>query len=78
LSTADHYLRDLGYIIREDALKARERARTARGTEAEQFEAGRALAYYEVVTLMQQQATGFQLPLETICLDNLDADGELL
>ena len=68
----------LGSLLRKQAVKARDSARQARETHREAFEGGRALAYYEVVTLMQQQAESFQMPLEALGLQDLDAEGELL
>jgi len=45
---------------------------------AEQFNLGRAFAYYEVVSLMQQQAAVFELPLMALSLADIDADRDLL
>ena len=73
-----HYLRDLGYLVKERALAARQRERQASGTAAHEFESGHALAWYEVVSLMQGQAVAFQLPLKDLALDDLDPDKDLL
>jgi hypothetical protein len=70
-----HYLRDLGHILREAAEKLREEARRE---DADKFLNGRAFAYYEVVSLMQQQAIAFQLPLSDLAFDGLDPDRDLL
>jgi hypothetical protein len=36
------------------------------------------MAYYEVLSLMQQQAVAFDLPLQDLALDGLDPDRDLL
>jgi uncharacterized membrane protein YccC len=75
--THANYLRDLGYLVRE----AGEEAKTSAGSAAEddrQFQHGRLMAYYEVLSLMQQQAVAFDLPLQDLALDGLDPDRDLL
>ena len=36
------------------------------------------MAYVEVLSLMQQQAEGFGVPLSELCLDELDPENDLL
>ncbi len=36
------------------------------------------MAYYEVLSLMQQQAEAFQLPLEALALEGLDPERDLI
>jgi hypothetical protein len=76
--TAVNYLLDLGMLLKKDALNARDKARASKGTNAYEFESGRAFAYYEVISVMQQQAAAFGLPLETLSLADVDADRDLL
>lgn len=73
-SAADHYLRDLGYLIRERALKAKEEARSEPGD----FARGQLMAFYEVVSLMQAQADAFEIPFEQLSLDGVDPDRDLI
>lgn len=73
-STADHYLRDLGYLIRERALEAKEEAKR----EPSDFATGRLTAFHEVVSLMQSQADAFAIPLERLSLDGIDPERDLL
>lgn len=68
--THANYLRDLGSQLRADALEAR-------GGDGE-FARGRAFAYYEVLSLMAQQATAFGLELGDVGLDGLDPERDLL
>jgi hypothetical protein len=42
------------------------------------FKSGRAFAYYEVISLMIQQADAFQLPREAMRLDDIDPERDLL
>jgi hypothetical protein len=75
---AVNYLLDLGMLLKKDALEARAKAAASKGTDAYEFDSGRALAYYEVISLMQQQAAGFGLPLEALSLADVDVDRDLI
>jgi hypothetical protein len=76
--TVENYLLDLGMLLKRDALEARTKANALKGTDDYDFDAGRAFAYYEVISLMQQQAQAFQLPLEALSLADIDADRDLM
>jgi hypothetical protein len=67
----ENYLLDLGYLLREMATEAKQRANAAPN---EPFEAGRAFAYYEVVCLLEQQAKAFQIPLDKLQFQNFDPE----
>ena len=73
-----NYLFDIGYLLREKALEAKERQQQARGSDDEAFESGRAMAYYEVMSLLVSEAESFQLPIEDLHIDGLDPDRDLL
>lgn len=80
-STAENYLRDLGSHLGEMALDAKRDFDAAKGsTDAAErdYRAGYLMAFHRVVSLMQQQAIGFQMPFETISMTSLDADRDLL
>jgi hypothetical protein len=65
MSTADHYLRDaLAHLIAQarEAHADRQAIHTQQGDQIGAFEAGRALAYYEVVSYLFGQLDAFQLP----------------
>ena len=68
--THKHYLKDLGYFIREGAEEARA-TYLAEPQDRDAFNLGYLMGYRRVVTLMQQQATAFGMPLEDICLENI-------
>lgn len=73
-----YYLYDLGFLLKEDALEAKREREAAKGSEAYEFHNGRVMAYYEVITLMQQQAEGFDIPLEELRLEDVDPDRDLI
>jgi hypothetical protein len=65
-----HYLVDLGQHLRE-AGEQTKRDLTSAPTE---FQRGRMMAYYEVLSLMYEQAKAFGLPLSDVSLEGLDPD----
>ena len=71
--TSANVLRDLGQLVREQGLEAKRAAASG-----DAFERGRVFAFHEVLSLMQQQATAFNLPLADLSLDGFDADRDLL
>jgi len=74
-----NYLFDIGLFIKEGALKAREkRSKEKKGSKAHMYEAGRVMAFYEVISLLQQEAEGFAIPLKDLQLDGIDPDKDLL
>jgi hypothetical protein len=68
-----NYLRDLGQLIREQGIEAKGAAAAG-----DAFERGRLSGFHEVLSLMEQQATAFDLPLADLGLDGFDADRDLL
>jgi len=61
----DHYVRDVLFELVYRARAAREAVRAGEesgGSGQPEYEAGRAFAYYEVVSYMLQQLEAFQLP----------------
>lgn len=75
--TSANYLRDLGHLLREAPEAAKASAAAADEDDLE-FQRGRLMAYHEVLSLMQQQATAFDLPLRDLALDGFDAERDLL
>lgn len=72
------YLRDLGLLLKEKARGAKDDESLAGDEQDRRFRAGRLMAFHEVISLMQQQARAFQIPLEELCLDDIDPERELL
>jgi hypothetical protein len=75
--TYRNYLLDLGRYVRDAGTTAKTEAESA-SDDDRQFEQGRWMAYYEVLSLMQQQAAAFNLPLRDLSLDGFDADRDVL
>lgn len=74
-----NYLFDLGLIIKERALESRKaREREPKGSGKYLYEAGRIIAFNEVISIMQQQAEGFAIPLEELQLDDIEPDRDLI
>ena len=72
-----NYLRDLGHILRDHALRARaERDRAGDGDGG--YALGRLMAYHEVISLMQNQAVAFGLKLEQLCLEDIEPETDLI
>lgn len=68
------FIRDLVYLIRETGAEARRRSAVG----ASDFDAGRAMAYVEILSLMQNQALAFQLPPEDLLLAGFDPETDSL
>lgn len=77
--TALNYLYDLGNLIREAAVEAHEKSEQLKAEEKrDEFEMGRAMAYYEVAALMAQQAEAFGLNPSALGFEDFDPDRGLL
>jgi len=72
-----NYLLDVGRELRESAEAAKREADAAAGDD-QPFSLGRSSAYYEVISLMHQQAIAFGLPLAEVGLQGIDPDRDLL
>jgi hypothetical protein len=68
------YLHDLGVMIKEMALEAKQAARI----EDSDFAIGYMAGFHRVVSLMQQQAEAFGIPFEDLGVDGIDPDAELV
>jgi len=72
------YLRDLGLLLKERALEARSDRDAAKGSDRSAYAEGRLMGLYEVISLMQQQATAFGLEASDLNLHDLDPERDLL
>ena len=73
-----YYLFDLGEIIKRRALEARQQREAAQGDESEAlFQQGRMIAFNEVISIMQQQAEGFEISLSDLQLADIEPDRDL-
>jgi hypothetical protein len=64
----EDFLRDLVYLLRHTGAEAQRKG----DAEASDFERGRALAYVEILSLMQHQADSFMIPRDPILLSGFD------
>ena len=69
-----NYLRDLGVLIKELSLEAKQEA----GEKGTDFSVGYLAGFHRVVSLMQQQAEAFGIPFKEIGLEGIDADESLV
>jgi len=74
-----HYLRDLGEIVKTRALETKEeRAREQKGSADYHFQCGHLLAFNEVISILRQQAEGFDISLYDLNLGDIDPDRDLV
>jgi hypothetical protein len=74
-----NYLFDLGFELVEIAKAARDKRNSAEaGSTSREFHSGRTMAYIEVLCLMQQEARTFEIPLDSLRLDNINPERDLL
>ena len=66
------YLICIGEVIKEYAEEAIRDKNLAVGTEREAYATGYIAGFHRIVTLMQQHAEIFEIPLEEISLDKLN------
>jgi hypothetical protein len=73
-----NYLFDLGYELKQDAIEARrERDSAIAGGEERAFKNGRLLAFYEIISTMQNRAEAFGISLSELRLDDIEPDRDL-
>jgi hypothetical protein len=74
-----YYLRDLGEIVKIRAFEAKEeRDKEEEGSAEYHFQCGRLLAFNEVISILQQQAQGFNISLNDLNLGDIDPDRDLI
>ena len=73
----EHYLFDLGRLVREYALAAVEERQKQEDSTSLEFYEGYILGFHRIVSLMQQQALAFGIELEDIQLEGLEPDRDL-
>jgi len=72
------FLSDVGLEIKTKAREARRaRDQQPRPSEKYSIQFGRAVAFAEVISIRQQSAEAFQIPLDRLRLDDSDPDAEL-
>ncbi len=77
--TYRHFLRDLGSLLKESAQEAvKTRNQRYAGTEEYAFDSGRVIAFNEVISTIQQQASAFGIALSDLQLDDVEPDQQLV
>ena len=74
MTVYQNYLKDLGVLLKEMALEAKQDA----ATKKTEFSIGYMAGFHRVVSLMQQQAESFNISLKEIGLDDFDPDEDLV
>jgi hypothetical protein len=76
--TYKHYSRDCASILKQMARDAKHEASLAKGTAGEGYQLGSLMAFHTVISLLQQQARAFKIPLAELDLEDIDPERELL
>lgn len=71
------YILTLGEVLTQFAKEAKHEKDAAIGTEEEDYKTGYLMCFHRVITLMQQQATMFDVPQEEI-LSDIFSESDLL
>ncbi len=67
-----NYVIDLGALTKEYAQEAIAECVSAKGSGEEDYKTGYMMGFHRIVTLMQQQAEAFDIPLNEIGLADID------
>lgn len=73
-----HFSRDCANLLKQMAKEAKRRATEAKGTTDESYQLGSLMAYHAVLSLLQQQARSFQIPLGELDLADIEPEKDLL
>jgi hypothetical protein len=73
-SRYQNYLFDLGTLLKEMALEAKQKANSS----GSDFDVGYMAGFHRVLSLMQQQAHAFGIELSELSLDGIDPDEDLV
>ena len=71
------YLHDLGALLKEEALAAHSELQEA-SSDDKLYAQGQLMAFYRVISMMQEQARAFDIDLKTLALDDIYPDRDLL
>jgi len=74
----EHYLFDLGRLVREYALAAVEERQKQEDSTSLEFYEGYILGFHRIVSLMQQQAVAFGIELKDLQLEGIEPDRDLV
>lgn len=77
-NTHEHFSRDCGSLLKQMAMEAMRASTAAKGTPDESYRLGYLMAFHSVISLLQQQARSFEIPLEDLDLSAIDPETDLL
>ena len=79
MSIHQDFLLHLGGVLKSRALEAViERNAEVKGGQGRIFESGRVLAFNEVLSIMQQEASGFGIALSDLQLEDITPDRDVV
>ncbi len=76
LENYENYLHDLGYVIKEEALNAKKEI--SMDDKEKDYKTGYMMGFHRVISLMQQYAKLFDIPLKKNALRDIDPYKDLL
>ncbi len=75
--TFENYIWDLNFLLKENALNAKAKKNASKPEDLD-YNLGYLMAYHEVIDLMKQQASAFNIKQRDIGLADINADVDLL
>lgn len=76
--TYKYYLLDLGFLLKELALEAKADRELFKDHADNLYFIGQLYGYHRVISLMQQQAESFGIPLSDLRLEGIEPERDLL
>jgi hypothetical protein len=73
-----NYLFDLGFLLKEYALETKAKKDKEIEENVKVYYTGELMAYHRVISLMQQQAEAFGIPLSDLRLEDIIPDRDLV
>ena len=73
-----NYIYDLGVLIKEKALEAKQEKTDSKEKDNDKYIIGYLMAYHEIIDLMKQQATNFDIKQNEIGLDGINPEIDLI
>lgn len=73
-----NYLRDLGHLLAEAAREAKRERDQLNDSSRREYAIGRLMGYHEIVSLMQEQAAAFGIPLSDVGLNGIEPEEDLI
>ena len=78
MTSVENYLHDVIHELKESALSAKRLRDESFGTESYDYQIGYSMAYYEVISLVIDQAKAFDLSIADLGLNDLQPERDLM